>query len=207
MSVPKLLRYDEASKILIMSDLGQVPNLTDILHGDSDDSLSDVTAKFIGERLGEFFARLHSLPMYHLVNKSCPESFVDHGISSRELIYKMMIAPIEGYLRQFAVSDASELSRRAMADFQQADDDAVRSFVLGDCWPGAILANLNHPENPIVSVIDWEFVGFGRGVTSDVVQLLAHLHMHHLTAPEGSILRQTIELLAYSIASSYRSEA
>ena len=207
MSVPKLLRYDEASRILILSDLGKVPNLTDVLNGCSDDSLSESTAKYIGERLGEFFARLHSLPMYHLIKKLCPESFIDHGIDSRELIYRMMVLPMEGYLRQFAYSDASELSRRAMVDFQQADDDAVRSFVLGDSWPGAILANLNRSGNPMVSVIDWEFAGFGRGVTGDVVQLLAHLHLHHFTAPGGSALRQTVELLADSIAFAYRAEA
>ena len=160
-----------------------------------------------GARLGEFFAKLHSQSAYHLVSLQYPTYFQDRDDTSKKLIYQLTVLPIEGYLNDFAIADAAELSRRVAADHHGADSDSVRSFVLGDSWPGAILVNAIDPASPAISVIDWEFAGIGRGVTGDIVQLLAHLHLHRLAAAEASPLRQATEALMLSMVCSYRSEA
>ena len=191
-----------------MSDLGELPNLTDCLISGHPSILLDLFSVCkLGTRLGNFFAVLHSPQTLGTVLANCVSKISACEYDSRRFIYEATVLPVLTYLLDFNISNASELYRRVYTDFHRADEPSERSFVLGDCWPGAVLAGDTAGQNLDVGVIDWEFAGEGRGITGDMAQLLAHIHLHLLAAPTKSSIRVAIKSLISSITASYHKQS
>ena len=161
----------------------------------------------MGQRLGCFFAALHSRSVYEAVDLHRHEEFESNAVVSRDLVFDLTISPLEGYLQQYDHKDAGELARRVHEDFNQPLDATLKSFVLGDSWTGSVLLDRSVPYGLEVGVIDWEFAGFGSGITGDLAQVLGHLHLHFLAAHDDSNLASCIRSLIASLATSYRSES
>lgn len=125
-----------------------------------------------------FFGKLHSSDAYGTAIANSSDSLVKNEAASRDLVFKIVVQPMNGFSQEHEAKDAKELARRVRDDFHQADDAAVQSFVLGDAWSRAILVGPQARGEVRIGVVDWEFAGFGRGVTGDFVQPLAHLYLH-----------------------------
>ena len=189
------------------------------------DLLSDHLIKFItsctpwsfnscgpnGSRLGQFFAELHSPRIWRRIGPARMKEF--ENPTMKDFIFQVAVAPLQSRLERFGIPDASELYRRAEADFRSEDQDIAnalhqeQSFILGDLWTGGILVENNIHDPDLVGVIDWEFAGAGRSVNGDMAQLLAHLHLHLMAAPAKSTAHEAAKLWIKGITSSYRRQS
>jgi hypothetical protein len=205
--VPTLLHHDQDEHVLIISDLGLLPNLTDcftdlfrtnttleltedatprILQGRV--PISPAEGLAIGQKAGSFFAGLHH-PANVLMIHSEPYNdtqFLRHD-GMRDVVLETAIRPLKEQLNLFP----HLLPRDAVPTvYQWVEDDFTRAthedekvIALGDCWTGALLVGLeNSAAAPQVGVIDWEFACIGRGTNGDMAQLLAHLSLFGIAA-------------------------
>ena len=212
--VPELLYHDADASVLIMSDLGELPNLTDIFSDlggyIADASITDYQHTHLfnmtagpssvfhvsGVRLGTFFAHLHSTITYSKVHARFPDvPFVNEEIHS--VVLRGGIKPIENLLLKFpdlvSSKEAKQLTQILVTDFLRDPLPEEPSFVLGDCWPAAFLISSSPTTSPDyqtpslkVGVIDWEFSGYGRGPHGDMAQLLAHLDLLRIVAAQDA---------------------
>lgn len=207
MSVPVLLYHDLDEHILITSDLGRLPNLSecfgDLQNACSKDgttkpclgttdckngSLSPAAGLTIGQRIGSFFALLHDPQNVKMIG--APPYNDVHFLTHKNVlnvVLEQAIKPVLGQLRLFphlaTFSEASAVYGNVEADFLRKAVAEERVIALGDCWTGVLLIDVQGPPNEIcVGVIDWEFSSIGRGVNGDIAQLLAHLHLFQLAA-------------------------
>ena len=162
------------------------------------------TAREVGEHIGRFLATLHSPETYELILAKQLARFHRTDSDEENLIRDITVIPIQGHLDRYGIEHASELSRRVRADFERVNQDWERSFIIGDTWPGTFLIGRSPDGQLFVGAVDWEFARIGRGVTGDVAQLLAHLHLHLLAAREGSTHRAAVICLIMAMTSSYR---
>ena len=128
------------------------------------------------------------------------------NLDMKNVVYEAAVAPIEGYLRQLDIPDASELYRRIELDFLRESSSEEQAFVVGDLWPGGVLLGNSDGPDKVIGVIDFEFSGLGRGLNGDMAQLFAHLHLHLLSSLEGSPTHVATKALIASIGSTYRRE-
>lgn len=188
------------AKILVLSDLGRLSDLTAYLSNSSRSSLPSFeasTAKIVGERLGHFFGLLHSRRTYQLVSQHS-NIFKKPDPSARDLVYNVTIESIPKYLSKHGISEVetTELHRRIDEDFSRLECEEELGFILGDAWTGTVLIDPS-VQGFALSVIDWEFAGFGSGVASDVAQFLAHLQLALLSAeatlsPLASVIQEVM---------------
>jgi len=196
--VPEVLHHCTESHVLILSDLGHLPDLSalfsnlggfnptlplpsGLVASFTGDALSNEEVNYfrsIGTKLGRFFAGLHSAWTLERLLSS-PDRGADYldNPDMRDVVYSQAIKPVRSQLILFpdliSGSEANKVCDILEADFLRAIAPEERSFVLGDCWTGAVLVNTD--SRPKVGVIDWEFASIGRGVHGDMAQLLAHL--------------------------------
>lgn len=194
-----------------MSDLGQIPNLSEVFsvlggytpnatpaavvqatnrYDENQYQLHQNYHSMLGTRLGTFFALLHSQETLSEVLRWTSATGIKlHNSELLESVHEFAIKPIESRLALFAdlipVSrSASMLYERIGSDWLRKTREDEKSFVLGDCWTGAVLVSPSvhdnsrvHDANHTVSVIDWEFATIGRGPHGDISQFLAHLEL------------------------------
>lgn len=231
-TVPELLHHDSEAHVLIISDLGLLPDLSQVfsdLGGIVDNPKINTTGakvektsafpevtdhqlfKELGQRLGKFFAGLHSAETKEQVLSKYSKDHYDNP-DMRHGVLEHAIKPVADYLKLFSdllsAEEAEHLRSIIVEDFQRKNLEEEQSFVIGDCWPGAILAG----SNKECGVIDWEFAGFGRGPHGDMAQLLAHLELLCIAAGQDTgehFGRETtcIRWLLLSLIDSYRSTA
>lgn len=215
-TVPSLLHHDPQHHVMVMSDLGQIPNLSEVFSvfggytpnaipaavvqaiNRYDDNQYELHRKYhstVGTRLGTFFALLHSQRTLSEVLRWTSATGVElHNSELLDSVHEFAIKPIESRLALFAdlipVSrSASMLYERIGSDWLRKTREDEKSFVLGDCWTGAVLVSPPihdksrvHNVNHTVGVIDWEFASIGRGPHGDISQFLAHLELFRHTA-------------------------
>jgi hypothetical protein len=233
-NLPALLHHDTEQHVLILSDLGRLPNLSDIFaqlggHAPGPQPnfdvprtiFSDLTAKpsasrqpffsSIGDRLGTFFATLHSRTTY---TKILWQHRIEHFQipAIKEIVLNHAIKPVRDQLKLFpellSLDEADVITDLLVEDFQRDTLDDERSFVLGDSWTGAVLVEpdgLTSPaspdaSSPRVGVIDWEFATFGRGLHGDIAQLLSHLEVLRISARQSETFSQQLHALDDMIA-------
>lgn len=184
--------------VLILSDLGSIPNLSASLASLRKIPLLEASSQLIasyqnlGIRLGHFFAELHSARTRERLGADVLASFENPGVGT--LVYKTMISPLKAYLTDFGIPNTEELYRRIRENFDSKSEPGEECFALGDSWSGAILWDPEHLTpggggmGGMVGVIDWEFAGMANGLNGDMTQLFADLHMYLVTAPAGSAL-------------------
>ncbi|KAJ9603791.1 hypothetical protein H2200_011977 [Cladophialophora chaetospira] len=198
--VPKLLHHDPTNHVLVISDLGDLPDIFKIfidLGGVTPGltiatteplshapklghplALSEITTfRTVGQQLGSFFARLHDPGTKHSVTKL---GNVIHSLPAmKNTVHEHAIKPLLSQLLKFP-----SLFDKEEADFLRTTPPAEQCVVLGDSWTGAVLLDLSLEVGDVgVGVIDWEFSNTeGRGVNGDVSQFLAHLECLRVTA-------------------------
>ncbi len=205
--VPVLLHHDQEEHVLIISDLGPLPNLSEFF----DDLASIITAErvgddlstrtssvaiqispaagvMIGQKIGSFFAGLHQRTNVAMIQQKPYHDphFLKHN-GMLDMVLEAAIRPIKEQLTLFPdllPHDAvSMVYHRIENDFTRTTDDDEKAIALGDCWTGALLVGMgNLTGPPDVAVIDWEFACMGRGVNGDMAQLLAHLSLFETAA-------------------------
>jgi hypothetical protein len=173
-AVPKLLFHDEEEHVLVLSDLGNLPNLSDVFStlggyvptvSPPPTSVSDVTLQrplfyyvAISDKIGSFFARLHSsATLAQVVDSPDRGGKFLHNSKTREVVHEFAIKPIKALLDSFPdILDAAQFK----VLYQRIEDDFLRetlgdepTLALGDCWTGAILVGIDE-ENLTVGVID-----------------------------------------------------
>jgi hypothetical protein len=228
-SVPKILLHDDEEHVLVLSDLGQLPNLSDVfsalggyipMASAAPTTVSDLAVQrplsfyvTIGQKIGSFFARLHSSTTLAQVVGSPDrgEKFL-YSPKTKEVVHEFAIKPVKALLDSFPdILDATRskiLHRRIEDDFLRQTLGEELALALGDCWTGAILVDVSE-HNPTVGVIDWEFAGIGRASNGDMSQLMAHLHLFQVAAEwrREEILLQQITALMESLTKAYREQS
>jgi hypothetical protein len=215
--------------VLIVSDIGPLPNLSEIFSSLGGYlplvSPASVSAPeyalgkplgcyaIVGRKIGSFFARLHSTS-----SLSCLVNSPHHGIeflsnpTMRDMIFDHAIRPLKAQLELFpqilSASEAKTLYQRVEDDFVRSPPMNEKAMVLGDCWTGAILVGMIE-DDPTVGVVDWEFASIGRGVDGDMAQFLAHLRLFQLAASwhEQSNQHQALEILTGELTTAYRRQS
>lgn len=187
-----------------MTDLGRLPNLSDVfrelgggLLGDTDfeSPLKSVYSgqklfQRLGDRLGSFFALLHSPQTLNDVRSLIDSDAELANPFAHQVVLEGAIKPVGNYLRRYpqliSADEVDQILTALVQDFSRPNKPQEESLVLGDCWTGAVLVSDALVGRPVhemkIGVIDWEFAGIGRGVHGDMAQLLAHLELLDISA-------------------------
>lgn len=212
--VPELLHYDADSNVLVMSDLGPHPSMTELfaelggsnIYASHDSAPAEkvssqnrgMGAGFfaeIGVRYGSFFALLHSPNSLKIVRRRFGSETVCSGEpSTREAIFQQGVKPTVHRLALFPQQlsatgeSADQIFERIEADFRRANVDEELAFTLGDPWPNALLVEIPKEQcSPRkLAVIDWEFASIGRGINVDFAAMLAHFALFEITAEHAA---------------------
>lgn len=104
--VPHCLYHDLDSHVLILSDLGYLSTLSEHLSTQAIHS-GDETTRYhgIGDPLGCFFAGLHSTQSLQAIGSKAVQNLRVPDMEN--VVYEKAVAPLERYLRQFGIPDAS----------------------------------------------------------------------------------------------------
>ena len=167
-SIPKLVKHDEDHDVLIMTDLGELPNLSDVftdlgggLPGGTSSTYAATHAVWnaneaafsnLGQRLGNFFADLHSPRTLAEARMLLSEMGKDlSNPAARDIVLEGAIKPVGDQLKRFPdLVDADEAARLfgiLVDDFRRENNQEEESLVLGDCWTGAILVSAPSGES------------------------------------------------------------
>jgi Phosphotransferase enzyme family len=199
-TVPKLIRHDPSNFVLCIEDLGSVGTLWDLLEPKVCNLLprNRLAEQFnqYGQRVGTFFAALHSKGSFNRVQGSLAAINLTHSLTN-ELVLDAAVRPILERLQRYAILDAEELYRRVLEDYTEPQDDYGLVMTLGDFHPGSILVQ-GSGSDLRMAIIDWEFANLqGRGVNGDIAQLLAHVYCYMFTlAPQDATHRATSSFMS-----------
>ena len=202
--VPRCLHHDPDAHVLVMSDLGPLPDLSQIFadlggrieYPEAEAGTADVVKKVafptmdgvmhfeqLGAKLGKFFADLHSKETKMAVMARHSRRDFESP-QMRAIVLNHAIKPVLGYLKLFpdliADEEAEHLLSLLVDDFERDEAEEELSFVLGDCWTNAVLSNIYDEAG----IIDWEFAGLARGPHGDLAQLLADLELLRISAEQ-----------------------
>jgi hypothetical protein len=230
-TVPVLLYHDEEEHVLIISDLGILPNLSELFGhlmgmplakkvGEKSSapsrmvpiSISPVEGLTIGQKAGSFFAGLHqpeNVAMIAGAPYNDPYFLKQDGML--DMILDSAIKPVKEQLCLFphltSSSTAARVYRYLEDNFTRTPKDDEKVIALGDCWTGALLIGLEGtPAAPQVGIIDWEFASVGRGIDGDMAQLLAHLSLFEVAATwQGNLnSRAAVAAIIQGLTNEYR---
>ena len=178
--------------MLILTDLGDLPNLSDIfgalggqtfgeeplkadnnLFSSSDQHLSTEQGQFfqdIGDRLGRFFARLHRPEICaRVLDRHTLRYFQVYEI--RNIVLELAMKPVAPRIKlfpEFATrEEADNLGDALVEDFLRVTSEDELFFIHGDCWTGGILVSpptaTTTQNMGNLGIIDWEFALLNRG--------------------------------------------
>lgn len=232
--LPTLLHHDTASHVLVLRDLGRLPSLTQILSAVGGnhtllspsspdqkvvptDRVSPNTVTYftsIGRKIGEYFALLHAPRTRDTILTSPGKDLAYlENPSMKNVVLELAIRPVRQlgeFPGLFTSQEADEFYQLIETDFLRSPTPEELSFVLGDCWPAAILVqpDFDHPD-PLVGVIDWEFASFARGVHGDISQLLAHFQLFRFAGEnlDSDVYVMYIDAMVTALVSAYREES
>ena len=215
-TIPTVVDHDPASSVLILEDLGPLATLWDLLTPAAcarvpEAEIDDAYGK-IGERIGRFFAKVHSKETFTTLSSNPNISKVLSQNLTEKLVSDVAVAPIIDHLRECSIPDAERIHGRVMQAYRT--HSVLPRFSLGDFHPGSVLVE-SWEEKPYVSeetrklaVIDWEFAKLGGGgVSSDVAQFLAALHGPMIHLEEDSPLYKAYRALATGFTMTYAEDA
>ena len=150
-----LLDYDPRAAVLVMEDLGDLPDLAARL-------AAGEVSREDGEVLGGFLGRLHA---YTLGDEGRAEEHRNAAVQEtrREVQYR----GVAGWLAEAGLPD--EGLGEAARELGDRLCEPGRCLVMGDLWPPSVLACGDGWR-----LVDWEFSHFGRPC-QDLGHLLAHL--------------------------------
>lgn len=159
---PRLLDYDPQAHVVLLEDLGELPDLAKWL-----ESAGAPAAQALGARLGRFLASLHE------ATRADPALVELDNAQIQRTRLAVQYEPAAGLLAAAGVPDAAELGQRARALGERLCQPG-RCLIQGDLWPASVLIRAQEPAPPECHLIDWEFCHFGQPA-QDLGHLRAHL--------------------------------
>jgi len=184
---PRLIDLDVATHVLMMEDLGPLPDLGErLMRGDGVDPA-------LGATLGGFVGRLHAS------SRKLPELLreIDNR-DVQETRLRTQYRQVGTWLAESGCPEHAILGARA-ADLGARLLGPGPCLTMGDLWPRSVLT-----DGETLGVIDWEFAHAGNPA-QDLGHLAAHLWMHARRAPTEHRAR-TIDVLRESFSRGYRDE-
>ena len=164
---PRLLDYDASAHVVLLEDLGDLPDLGRwLVHA------TDSAAAQLGERLGRFLGQLHGTTW-----RDPALGELDNAAIQRTRL-AVQYEAVAALLDEAGVPDAEALGARAR-ELGQRLCQPGHCLVQGDLWPASLLIAEPGPgpdgaPAPQAHLIDWELCHFGRP-GQDVGHLRAHL--------------------------------
>ncbi len=171
--VPRPVDVNETLPVLLMEDVGDVPSFDEWLRG-ADPVGRNEGASVLGERLGQFFGRLHAT--------TCTDATFADPFDNRpmqETRFAVQYRGVADMLATGGVPDAEALGARA-EQLGKALLEPGRCLTMGDLWPPSVLV-----VEEGIRLIDWELAHYGRPL-QDVAHWLAHLWMQQHRAPSDA---------------------
>lgn len=160
---PALEHYSSEQSLLIMEDVGEVPELQSEIN-DFDSVVR------MGETLGRFIGELHKRTFR---SSKLKDFFNNRDIQQTR--YEVQYEPAADYAAK--VDDAkNDLLRLRTRNLGKKLLKPGQCLMMGDLWPPSILV-----KNDKLRIIDWEFVHFGRPL-QDTGHFAAHCWMQAHTA-------------------------
>jgi len=141
--IPEPVYHDEKNSILIMSDLGKLPTLSDYL------KLQSPTTNF-ASILGKFLADLYSSTR----DSSGQLAHLFENQESSATIGELISSISEKLLKAYGVADAEVLGGAIRDGFSPHKSESGSCFGMVDLWPGSILIGTD-----FVGLVDWEYSG------------------------------------------------
>ena len=157
--VPEFHFHDQDAHVLIMADLGDRPNLSEVFsdlgglppNEKANDSLaarlprttqSKPYFERLGHELGTFFAELHSHPILEEVQVLLRQHDLTlENITSKPFIAENVVGLLVGHLDRvpdlLQPGEAQRVYEAVRNDFWRQDPPDELSFALGDCWPAS----------------------------------------------------------------------
>lgn len=160
---PRRFDFDEMASVLIMEDLGELPDLSSALAEGRD-------AQSLCVKVGSFVGRLHGATYER------PAIAKDYrNLPIQETRLAVQYRPVAGWLRAEGLEE--DRAREIGARIEAFGERLLRPgccLLMGDLWPPSILV-----DGQSVRIIDWEFAHFGNPA-QDLAHLAAHFAMHAL---------------------------
>ncbi|KAF9468057.1 kinase-like domain-containing protein [Collybia nuda] len=165
--VPRILLEDTTHNVIIQSDLGNYPNLHEVLVS-PDITLS--LAVELGQTIGHFLANLHDVSHFSH-NSPVVKTFMN---IDAERVIQSNIGLATQCMKDAGIVDYEVLGKLALDHWNNRDKTA---FGQGDIWFGTLLVNLysRRPSDldatvATVGICDWEFAGPNHPA-ADIAQL------------------------------------
>ena len=195
-SVPWFRHYDADARVLIVDDLGDLPDLGAWLYARAPGRTRrqrqdfDLRAERRGRRIGRYISALHV--RWH-GDAGVAAMFDNRSVQETRLL--VQYRAVGELLARAGVPDADALGAKA-ANLGERLLEPGRCLIHGDLWPRSLLCG---PE--YTRVIDWEFAHFGQPA-QDTGHLAAHLWMlrHRAPTPEAA---RAVEAFASGFARAY----
>lgn len=160
---PALEYYSKEHSLLIMEDVGELPELQSEIN-DTDSVVR------MGETLGDFIGELHKRTFR---SSELKDSFNNHDIQKTR--NEVQYQPAADYAGEVNESKNDALKSR-MQKLGKELMQPGRCLVMGDLWPPSILVKRDK-----LRIIDWEFAHFGRPL-QDTGHFAAHCWMQAHTS-------------------------
>jgi hypothetical protein len=164
---PLPVDYDPSAAVLVMEDLGALPDLGCDWRAGRLDGLE------LAGHLGGFVGRLHTATLH---DEGAAESFRNEPIQRTR--HQVQYRRAESSLESAGVADAAALGALA-EDLGERLQQPGRCLVMGDLWPPSVLRDRRR-----LRLIDWEFCHFGVPA-QDLGHFAAHVWMHWHRAGRG----------------------
>lgn len=200
--VPRVLFHDPDNHVIIMSDCGQGAVHLKQLLLDGSVSMSPHVGTTIGNALGQFLARIHSI--------TDPEQlavFKDNAEGKR-VSALATYGRLEARLTSALVDPSIQYHLQTIRDAARLRSDEIRGasehFTMGDFWPGNVLINIDPATDDVKSVyvVDWELAKTGlQGL--DIGQFAAEMSLLQRFSPS----KETAALVLSSFLTSYKRAA
>ncbi|KIJ40999.1 hypothetical protein M422DRAFT_780461 [Sphaerobolus stellatus SS14] len=157
--IPEVVHHDEKNSLLIMSDLGKLPTLSEYLKVQS----GPVNFAVI---LGDFLADLYTSTRDTVGEVAHLFENQETSASIGELIGSLP----EKLLKSHGVPDAEALGKAIRNDLSNKAE-GEQCFGMADLWPGSVLIGSN-----FLGLVDWEYAGISSA-GAELGMLTAHLHI------------------------------
>lgn len=167
--IPRLLRHDLQTHVLIQSDLGTHLALNDFL-GSPD--TTPTLASDAGKSLGNFLKELHC--SFDSCSEKSKESLRNTFRNDEgETVMCGVISNVIEFMKNAGINDYEVLGTRALTNWQGRNKTV---FGQGDIWFGTLLVGIEEGRVR-VGICDWEFAGYNHPA-GDVGQLGELLSLH-----------------------------
>jgi len=169
---PKWLGWDAEAPLLVMEDLGNLPDLTAWLRSIP----HPLEAAEVGSRLGRFIGQLHARTYG---DDALAETVANPAM--QETRHAVQYSQVGAFLESADIDDAEALGRRATALGERFQEPG-RCMIMGDLWPRSVLVDTASDDAMEVRLIDWELAHYGHPA-QDLGHMAAHCWMLAHRAP------------------------